>query len=45
MCFMFSAIGDLDDFGNLPSISERDIERYRKSVDKNKAGHGYVQAL
>jgi len=37
LMFMFhlSAIGDLDDFGNLPSISDKDIERFRK----NKMSH------
>ena len=35
----FSAIGDLDDFGNLPSISEKDIEKLRKSVEKTKIGN------
>ena len=36
----FAAIGDLDDFGNLPSISEKDIEKLRKTVEKTKGGHG-----
>jgi hypothetical protein len=37
-CFLFiSAIGDLDDFGNLPSISDKDIEKLRKNVEKTKS--------
>ena len=39
ICFV-AAIGDLDDFGNLPSISEKDIEKLRKTVEKTKGGHG-----
>ena len=34
-----SAIGDLDDFGNLPSISDKDIEKLRKNVEKTKSSH------
>jgi hypothetical protein len=38
-CYVAAGIGDLDDFGTLPEpfkISDREVEKMRKNVEKSK---------